>query len=169
MRNGAGGFTLLELLLVIIILGILAAVAAPRFFGFREDAERAVVESMVGTLASARTLYIARAALCGHAYGSNRMNFVDFGVFVRFDDQPVGAPTCDGFTRMANGQLSNEAAIALHPFKQSLFPDPSDEFALTYPNGSTQTLSFSTKTGRSVTITLDRTSGNITWSATPPY
>jgi MSHA pilin protein MshA len=56
IKNQQRGFTLIELVVVIVILGILAAFAVPRFMGMQGDARAAVVKSMAGSLRSASTM-----------------------------------------------------------------------------------------------------------------
>lgn len=64
MKRNAG-FTLIELIIVIVILGILAVVAAPKFINMQSDAKAAVVQGMNGTLSSAANLAHAKAILKG--------------------------------------------------------------------------------------------------------
>ena len=61
-----GGFTLIELVVVIALLGILAAFAIPRFASLESEARTATVQGMAGSLRSASTmahgLFIATGA-----------------------------------------------------------------------------------------------------------
>ncbi len=63
-RSRQAGFTLVELVVVIIVLGILAAFAVPRFMGIDTQARIASVNSLAGTLRStaamAHSVYMAR-------------------------------------------------------------------------------------------------------------
>jgi MSHA pilin protein MshA len=59
MRNN-NGFTLIELVIVIIVLGVLAATAIPKFINLQHDASRAVVQNISGTLKSAMDFVNAR-------------------------------------------------------------------------------------------------------------
>ncbi len=62
------GFTLIELIIIIIILGILAAVAIPKYMDMSENAKKAVAESVLGSLRGAETITFANYLLNGTTY-----------------------------------------------------------------------------------------------------
>ncbi|AFU98052.1 type II secretion system protein [Simiduia agarivorans] len=61
MKKMQSGFTLIELIAVIVILGILAATAVPRFISLQDDASFAAMQGVAGAIASASDLNVAAA------------------------------------------------------------------------------------------------------------
>jgi prepilin-type N-terminal cleavage/methylation domain-containing protein len=55
--RGSGGFTLVEILIVVIIMGILAAVAIPRMVNVSDDARASVLDRNLSAISRATELY----------------------------------------------------------------------------------------------------------------
>lgn len=85
------GFTLIELVVVIVILGLLAATALPRFINITTDARLASVNGVAGGLRSAAALAKAQYLVAGSS-GANTITMDGSPVDVVIG---VGYPTGD--------------------------------------------------------------------------
>ena len=86
-RGRSGGFSLIELLIVVAIIGIIAAIAIPNLLASRRAANEAAAVSMVRTLTSAEEAYRA-------TYGDGtKFTGLDGLVDKKLIDATVGAAT----------------------------------------------------------------------------
>lgn len=74
----ASGFTLIELVIVVVILGFLAVTAIPRFLDLTEQAKQANTEGMAGGFATAISLARAQWEAEGRPQNSSSQNIVNY-------------------------------------------------------------------------------------------
>ena len=66
------GFTLIELIIVIVILGILAVSASPKFVEFTSDANESAMQGLAGSLKGAANVIYSKALVEGEASSADQ-------------------------------------------------------------------------------------------------
>ena len=87
------GFTLIELVVVIVILGILAVTAAPKFLNLQDDARASSLQGLKGAIDGAAGITYGKAAIKG------------------IESISAGTPTVDGIAIIYGYPTATSAAL----------------------------------------------------------
>lgn len=101
--NKQSGFTLIELVAVIVLLGVLAVTALPRFIDLRGDARLGVLESVAASMRSASVQVYAKALMQDSLASTDTVN--DNGELI---DTRFGYPRANS---VGNEDISNLISI----------------------------------------------------------
>lgn len=101
------GFTLIELVMVIVILGVLSALAIPKFVDLRSDAQLAATQAIAGAVSSASAINVAARRVNG-GNGvvvddcADAGSLLEGGLPANYSTGPVGLPLpiANGDTRL---------------------------------------------------------------------
>lgn len=66
MKTQQKGFTLIELIIVIVVLGILAVTAAPQFLNFSTDARASTLQGLQGSVKAASDIVYGKSLIAGN-------------------------------------------------------------------------------------------------------
>lgn len=136
------GFTLIELVMVIVILGILAALVIPKYVDLQKSAEESVVRSFGGALKSARDIYLSRYVI---ETGNPGTNINSFGWYVDYD-----------------GDLSTSARSSSTLLIDSSIRNLLTNSSATVGSNSDRRITFNLKSGATAVYDIDATTTVIT-------
>jgi type IV pilus assembly protein PilA len=104
MLKNKKGFTLIELMIVVAIIGILAAIAIPNFMSYQCKARQTEAKTALGTLRTLQETYYAQE----DTYTDNLTNLgFTLKGDQKYDDPVIASADADGFSASITGNAGN--------------------------------------------------------------
>lgn len=105
--KGNKGFTLIELMIVVAIVGILAAIAIPNFLNYQSKSQQAEAKANLGAIFTNMVAYAAENPNVGALSGYTGASLANIGFAVSGTNRytyTLPAATSQGFSALATGQ-----------------------------------------------------------------
>ena len=122
--NRISGFTIVELITIIVIMGILAAMAAPRFFDRNVFDSRGFYDQVISTLRYAQKAAIAQHRFVCVSFPANNSITVTYGTTNSCVDGTLASPSGDPYP-LINRQTSFSGGVPPAPFYFDALGKPS--------------------------------------------
>jgi MSHA pilin protein MshA len=134
MKNRQQGFTMIELIMVIVILGVLAAVALPKFYDMQADARMAKMNAALGAIKSASAIAHSAYLMAGNSPATVTMEGASVPLVNGYPD--VNATASSSGIAIAAGGLG-DYTLAATATTLTVTPDSSHaSCAITYSEAS---------------------------------
>ncbi len=105
--NGEKGFTLIELMIVVAIIGILAAIAIPNFIRFQAKSKQSEARTLLSGIYAAETAYFAEANTFGDT--DDTIGFQPNPNPPKYYTYAYSGVSQTAFTVTATGNIDNDA------------------------------------------------------------
>ena len=153
MTGNDDGFTLIELIIIIVLLGILVAVAVPKYMDMRKSAEKGDANGLLGTMRSALNIYYASWLV------SNRGSMQDFR-----DKVSIAS-----FMKVANDSIpkSGNETLILEKSFTGLLKNSSPASITDYCQDGCRYVEFEFKSGAKLIVNYNRDNHSLSGAWTP--
>lgn len=105
------GFTLIELVIVIIVLGILSATAIPKFINISSDAKIATLDSIVGAFNSTNSIVMGKANIDGMNYSTEPQTIAGTDINVRYGAIQITASNLNEAMEISGINLADASTL----------------------------------------------------------
>ena len=158
MKRNAG-FTLIELVIVIVILGILAVTAAPKFLNLQGDAREGVLKGVEASVKSASSVIYSKAIIAGKESASAAQLTVKT---TNDTDIVFGYPRADDLVSLLDISASSSASATGVDFVYTV--NANNQSVVIWPAGG----SYTDEAKCNVTYTVPTASGSMPTIKTNP-